>query len=171
MYTYTAISTDKDNDPIMYVFYWGDSPSVPSESEFLPNGTSFTVSHSWIAAGRYTVKVTVTDDNVLTERSNITVYIDALQTADLGYLIDNNGDGIYDTFYSDVLQQIMEVENKNGVYAIDSDGNGEWDYTFDRENGLVPYQQRKTPGFELIFVLCALSILLFLRRIGKKWIY
>jgi hypothetical protein len=52
------------------------------------------------------------------------VYIDALQVGDIGYLLDNDGDGTYDAFYSDVLKQITSVEKKNGNYNIDSNGDG-----------------------------------------------
>jgi PKD repeat protein len=170
LYTYTALSTDRDNDQVLYIFYWQGPTSVPQSSGFLPNGSSFTVSHSWATAGRYDVTVTVTDENQTESSSNITVYIDALQTADLGYLLDNDGDGIYDAFYSDVSKQITTVQKTKtkGVYGIDSDGNGEVDYTFDKTNGLVAYQPRKTPGFELVLVLCAFVVILFWDRKGKK---
>jgi len=38
----------------------------------------------------------------------------------------------YDAFYSDVSKQLSIVEKKDANYNIDSDGNGEWDYTLMR---------------------------------------
>jgi BspA type Leucine rich repeat region (6 copies)/PKD domain/Fibronectin type III domain len=164
MYPYIAVSTDPDNDTIQYTFEWGEPVSLSQSSDFLPNGTSFIVHHSWAAAGRYDVIVTATD-NYTESSSNITVYIDAEQTGDIGYLVDNDGDGIYDAFYSDVSKNITVVQKKNGTYTIDSDGNGDWDYTFDAIHGLTSYQApSKTPGFELVVILCAITVAIFLKR-------
>jgi PKD repeat protein len=176
IYTYTAISTDADNDTIKYTFNWGDSLSLPQSSGFLPNGTSYIANHSWAAAGRYNVKVTATDNHT-TSSSNITVYIDAIQTGDIGYLIDNNGDGIYDAFYSDALKQITTVQEKNGNYYIDSDGDGDFDYTYSTTNGLTEYQAPLKPsgGIEPVYligiiiaivVICGI-VLILLRRNNK----
>jgi hypothetical protein len=161
LYLYTAVSTDADNDTIQYTFNWGNSVIQPSR--FLPNGTSFTVNHSWAAAGRYDVTVTVTD-NQTASSSKITVYIDAVQTGEVGYLLDNDGDGIYDAFYSEETQQTMTIQKKDDSYLIDSDGDGTWDYTYDATKGMQSYQEPSTPGFELVFVLCALVIAILLWR-------
>jgi PKD repeat protein len=162
-YTYTALSTDADNDPIKYIFDWGDPLSLNQSSGFLPNGTSFTASHSWATAGRYDITVTVTD-NKNQSSSKITVYIDAIKTGDIGYLIDNNGDGIYDGFYSEVSKQITTVQKKDGNYNIDSDGNGVWVYTFNAANRLISYQQPNTPGFEIIPGISAIAFVFLWRR-------
>jgi PKD repeat protein len=162
-YTYTAVSTDADNDTIQYTFDWGDPLSISQSSGFLISGISYTVNHVWTTAGRYDVTVTATD-NQTNNSSKITVYIDAIQTGDIGYLIDNNGDGVYDAFYSDVSKQITTVQKKDGNYNIDSDGNGEWDYTFDSANRLISYQQPNTPGFEIILVMCAIAFVFLWRR-------
>ncbi|VVB60063.1 PKD domain protein [uncultured archaeon] len=168
MYTYTALSTDADNDTIQYTFNWGDPLSTSQLSGFLPNGSAYTVNHNWTVAGRYEVTVTVTD-NQTTSSSNITVYIDAVQAGGVGYLLDNNGDGIYDTFYSDVLKQITTVQKKNGNYNIDSDGNGNWDLTYNTTNGLTSsYQEQgKTPGFEIVIIIGAIALVMLWKRKKK----
>jgi PKD repeat protein len=167
-YTYTAVSTDADNDTMMYTFDWKDPLNSPQSSGFLPNGKGFTISHSWSAAGRYNIMVTVTD-NQTQSFSKFTVYIDAVQTGDIGYLLDNDGDGIYDVFYSDILKQTTLVQNKNGVYVIDSDGNGVWDYTFDMIKGLASYQEPpNTPGFELVIAISAIVLAILWRRNLKE---
>ncbi|MCX6672142.1 MAG: PKD domain-containing protein, partial [Euryarchaeota archaeon] len=151
MYTFTAVSTDLDNDTINYRFDWGE-PISPS-SGYLPNGTSFTVNHSWTSAGRYSVIVTVTD-NQTESSSKITVYIDAVQTGDIGYLTDDNGDGSYDTFHNGTTSQNTIVSKTGSNYLIDSNGDGIWDYTFDALNGLTTYQEpSKTPGFENVLFI------------------
>jgi PKD repeat protein len=158
MYTYTAVSTDPDNDTIQYTFDWGDSVTAPQSSGFLPNGTSFAINHSWAAAGRYDVTVMATD-NQTSSSSKITVFIDAEQIGDIGYLLDTNGDGIYDAFYSDVSNQITAVEKKDGSYYIDSDGDGEWDYTFDELKGLTPYQPPKTNGVDIVLIIGVIVVI------------
>jgi PKD repeat protein len=167
LYTYTVVSTDPDNDTIQYTIDWGDPLSLYQLSGFLPNGSVFTVNHSWVAAGRFNITVTVTDNHT-TSSSTITVYIDAIQTGSIGYLLDNSSDEIYDAFYSDVSKQITPVQEQNGKYSIDSDGDGDWDFTFDAIKGLTVYQESKTPGFEFVFVLWAMMILFFWEQRLKK---
>jgi PKD repeat protein len=157
IYTYTALSTDADNDSIRYAFDWGDPLSFNQLSEFLPNGLVFTVNHSWVAAGRYEVTVNVTDNQTISS-SKITVYIDAVQTGDIGYLIDYNGDKVYDAFYSDTTKQITKVQNQKGNYNIDSNGDGVWDYIFSTTNELALYQE-PPPNIELIFISGAILLI------------
>jgi PKD repeat protein len=164
IYTYTAVSTDADNNTLQYTFDWGDLISTPQLSGFLPNGSGFTQSHSWEAAGRYDVIVTVTD-NQTESSSNIIVYIDAVQARQVGYLLDNNSDGTYDAFYSDELKQITKVEKKDDGYLIDSDGDGDTDYHYNTAQGLTAYTEpEKTPGFELIIVIGAIALVFLWKR-------
>jgi PKD repeat protein len=169
IYTYTAVSIDADNDSIRYAFDWGDPLSFNQLSGFLPNGSVFTINHSWAAAGRYKVTVTVTDNHT-TSSSTITVYIDAVQTGDIGYLLDNNNDGIYDAFYSDASKQITTVQEQNGNYTIDSDGDGDWDYIFSSTNELA-LSQHLPPDIGLIFIsgtLVLVSIWMILVLLWKR---
>ncbi len=163
---YAAVSTDADNDTIQYTFDWGDSVVQPSR--FLPSSTSYTVNHSWTAAGRYRITVIATDNHTVSS-SELIVYIDALQANGIGYLLDNNSDGVYDAIYSDVLQQTLSIQREDGSYHIDSDGDGEWDYTYTATNGFVAYKGPPgTYGFEIIVALIALALYLFWRRKPKK---
>jgi PKD repeat protein len=100
-YTYTVVSTDPDNDMIQYTFDWGGLAT--QSSGFLPNGTSYTVNHSWTNPGPHTITVTVTDN----------------QTES----------------YSSMIININTEENKPS-----------------------------TPGFEVVFALCAITIAIFLWR-------
>jgi PKD repeat protein len=158
LYNYTALSNDADNDTIKYTFNWGDTNS--QSSSFLPNATNYTTNHSWTTAGRYKVTVTVTD-NQLTSSLEITVYIDAIQTGEIGYLIDNNTDGRYDAFYSDELQQTLAIQEKSGSYNIDNNGDKKWDYTYSATKGLTVYKE-PSPGFEIIILLCAITVSILL---------
>jgi len=161
LYLYTAVATDADNDTLQYIFTWDGSDT--QSSGFLPNNTNFSVSRSWTAAGRYTLEVMVTD-KTFTSSSTLTVYIDAVSTGDLGYLLDNNADGIYDAFYSEETQQTMAIQRKDGSYLIDSNGDGTWDYLYDAAQGMQPYEEPSIPGFELLFALCAIAVAIVLWR-------
>ena len=72
-YIYTVFSTDDDNDSVKYIIDWGDGNI--DESEFLPNGTIFTITHTWKTVGSYTIKTTA-NDNQTVSSSEITVIIE-----------------------------------------------------------------------------------------------
>ena len=165
-YIYTAISTDPDNDTIKYSFIWGDQMSYVAESEFLPSGSVFTANHIWTVAGKYTMTVTTTDNKTISETSKLTVLIDAVNVEDIGYFIDINGDGIYDSFHNDTSNQNSDVDYADGKYLIDDNEDGEWDFTYSMEEGLKSYEKEEalTPGFELIFIICAIALILFWKK-------
>jgi PKD repeat protein len=166
LYTYTASSTDPDNDPLQYSFSWEGSISQPSG--FLPSGINYSVNHRWTNAGRYNLTVTVTD-NQTESSSKITIYIDAVQTRGAGYLLDMDGDGIYDAFYSDETHQTVSIQRNGDSYFIDKDGDGHWEYVYNATFGLTSYQEpHKTPGYELCFSLCAIAVVILLSRKRKN---
>lgn len=122
-YNYTAVSTDADkNDTIHYTFDWNDTTT--NTTTFFPSGTTVTETHEWIAAGRYTINVTANDNQTDSGTTTLTVLIDAIYIDDLGYLIDTDGDGIYDHFHSNITGNETVVEQQDGNYLIDTDGDG-----------------------------------------------
>jgi hypothetical protein len=127
---------------------------------------NFNVSHSWTAAGRYDVTVTATDNQNVSS-SKIIVYIDAVQTRGIGYLIDKNGDGIYDWFYSDASKQTTAVQKKGDTYLIDSNGDGDVEYTYNVTNGIADYKPPNAPGFEIILFICAIIVIIVLWKKKK----
>jgi hypothetical protein len=131
MYNYSVSSIDLDNDTIRYHFIWGDQTSYVTESGFLPNGSIFTTNHSWIAAGKYRIIVTASDNKTISETSELIVFIDAVCVEDIGYLVDIDGDGIYDSFYNDTTDHVTDVDFFEGNYLIDDNGDGDWNYVFD----------------------------------------
>jgi PKD repeat protein len=163
-YSYTVRSTDSDNDTIQYTFAWGDSTS--ESSMFLPNGTVCVKNHRWITAGKYTLNV-MTSDNRNTSSSEKIIFIDAIDVGEIGYLLDTNGDGTYETFHNGTNNQETSVQQKDGRYLIDSNGDGNPEYTYDLVNGLDIYSpegKTGTPGFELIFVFSALFVIIYWRH-------
>ena len=147
-YSYTALSTDANNDTIKYTFDWGDG-NIES-SRFLPNDTSCKRNHSWTGAGKYTIKVTATD-NQANSSSEKTILIDAVNIGNVGYLTDNDGDGTYDVFHSNDGLVATNVEKQSdGTYLMDINGDGKSDFIYDfASNQVTPYGEKpsKPSGF------------------------
>jgi len=169
-YSYTALSTDANNDTIKYTFDWGDG--TVESSNFLPNGTSYTISHIWAKAGKYTLKVTATD-NQANSSSEKTILIDAVNIGNVGYLTDNDGDGTYDVFHSNDGLVVTNVEKQSdGTYLMDINGDGKSDFIYDfASNQVTPYGEKpsKPSGFPwplaiigiIIAVIAIFAILYF----------
>ena len=135
-YTFTALSTDPDEDQIKYALSFGDNKDMVF-SDFLTSGTSYTASHSWDEPGLYTVKVNVKDSqNSFSDTTEINVLINAKFCGFLGYLIDSDNDKIYDRFYSNSSGEIIEIDQFY-VYLIDIDSDGDYDYRYNATTGEI----------------------------------
>jgi len=178
-YTYIAISTDPDNDTICYIFDWGDG--IKNKSGFLPNGTTYTTTHKWISAGIYTVNVTATDNKTTSKTVKLIVSIDAEYADDLGYLLDINGDEIYDLFYSNITKTKTTVEKQDGGnYSIDVNGDGNWDYTYNPTEGTItPIKKEKEitgntsnfpTGVILVMIMVSITIVVITYLYKKEYL-
>ncbi|GAH49946.1 unnamed protein product, partial [marine sediment metagenome] len=73
-YTYTAVSTDPENDTIRYFFDWGDGTNTTSD--FLASGILYNTSHSWTTNGTYLITVYAEDMNYsVSDTSKMMVFI------------------------------------------------------------------------------------------------
>jgi hypothetical protein len=172
-YSYTVVSTDADNDTIRYYVRWGDQTSYENTSSLLPSGTSFTCNHRWTVPGIYTITVHASDNKTDSEFAYLIVLIDIKYAEGLGYLIDQDGVGMYDRFYSNSTREETTVQRQaNGTYLIDSNGDGTWEYWYNTTTGaLSTYQAaagKGVPGFEVAIVVCAVISLLVLDRKRKR---
>jgi len=175
-YTYTVNSTDSDsNDTVIYTFDWGDETNTISS--VLSRNTSFNTTHSWSKYGIYTVTITAEDGIGSQDSETITVYIDVLPIDGeiRGYLVDEDSDDTYDSFNNTDTGEQTDVEKENNTYLIDSSGNNKWDYAYNPETGLSTYYeyvyqkyyniyQQSTPGFELVFLLATMALVLIIMR-------
>jgi len=173
-YTYTAVSTDEDNDSLKYTFNWDDGNI--NESQFLPNGTVFTIKHSWNAAGKYTLTVTATDNKTDSSSEHI-VLIDAVIVGNIGYLTDTNGDGVYDSFHDDVagIETFVDKQD-NETYLIDVDGDGSWDYYYDPiAETMTAVDKKETIATEeiqwgfiamIVFALAIIAVIVYFYKKG-----
>ncbi|MCD6411652.1 MAG: PKD domain-containing protein, partial [Thermoplasmata archaeon] len=161
-YTYTFSSADPDNDSLQYFIDWGDGNQ--EVTEFVPSGESISREHKWLQPGIYNIKIKAFDNESYSEEAKLTVYIDAKAVGNLGYLIDVNGDGIYDLFHSNVtgLESIV-VYLENGTYEIDTDGDGAVDYIYDPSTGnlyeYTPAAEGKKEGVNTL-LLAVLAIVI-----------
>ena len=89
------------------------------------------------------------------------------------YLIDADGDGVFDGAYLNEENDVSITKN-NDNYLIDTDGDGTWDYEYDETLGEVTeYEEETKPsgGIPWLFVIIGtiaviISILLILIKMG-----
>lgn len=164
LYEYSVVSTDQDEDPLKYIFNWGDDNITTTET--FPNGTTVFQNHSWGTAGRYTIVVKSLDNITESVSTKLIMLIDVLEVVDIGYLIDENSDGIYDFFHNTEIAIGKETKVKmlnNGNYLIDSDGDNTWDYDYNPiANELNIYHEDSTLFYLIICILLIAFILIFL---------
>jgi chitodextrinase len=168
-YEYLLFATDPDNDTLRYVLDWGDGTF--DTSSFYPSGYHFFTRHTWIRFGFYTLQIYAYDpNNATSELSEMTVLIDVQYVGNLGYLIDTNGDGIFDLFHTNITSIDTKVKVlENGDYLIDTDGDGNGDIVY---NPIThQYQEyHEVPLFEyllfilLLIIFLAMYLLLRIKR-------
>jgi hypothetical protein len=129
MYTYTVQSTDPENDFLQYIITWGDG--THNTTEFLPNGTICSLSHSWNSPGKYSITATATDNTTRSVQATFTVFIDAHFVGTLGFLLDSNNDSVYESFYTNATGITTSTQRlTNGSYLLDTDSDGKWNYLY-----------------------------------------
>jgi len=129
-YTFIFKAIDIDNDKIKYAVLWDDDSSI-TISELLANGEEYYTTHSWEKPGIYNIQANAKDENnQISETSELTILIDTHYVSYLGYLIDDNSDGIYDNFYSNTIKTTTPVLQKNTGYVIDTNEDYFWDYEY-----------------------------------------
>jgi PKD repeat protein len=162
-YTFTVQSTDPENDFLRYIIIWGDE--TQNTSVFLPNGTLFSFLHSWSAPGKYMITTTATDNTTMSEQATFTVFIDVYFVGELGFLFDDNNDGLNDSFYTNATGLVTSAQKlTNGSYLLDTDSDGKWNYLYDPSTGsLTVMVDSETAGadqwvFVFIIVLAIAAI-------------
>ena len=181
-YNFSAISIDPDNDTIQYVFDWGDG--TITTTDYLASGNITYQTHYWTQYGEYLISVQAFDNETSSEIDYHTILIDILPIDDIikGYLINEDEEESFDIFDNHDTHNKTAVEKENDTYLIDTNGDGTWDYTFNRKTGISTYIQylydkyyekfaNDTPGFETLTLLIAMalvSIMLFKKRRKQK---
>jgi hypothetical protein len=129
-YTYSVVSTDPDNDTVQYLISWGDGSS--NTSSFYHSGHVLEIAHRWRTYGFYLVDVSAKDSlNASSAVTHVRIAIDVQYVGSLGYLINVDGVGPYDRFYSNLTGNTTTVQLQNGdEYLIDTNGDGSFDVLF-----------------------------------------
>ena len=161
-YSYSVVSNDPDEDKVKYSISWGDEDPSKVFSEFITSGVPFMAANSWNEPGKYTVKATASD-SILSSSNKLVVYIDRVDVDDIGYIIDENSDGIFDTFYYTYDGSSTKIKHVGlNRYLIDVDGDGDWDYEFDSETGELFDYDSGIVDYNFLLIILALLAILFL---------
>jgi hypothetical protein len=158
-YEYTIVATDPDGDSLQYIIDWGDETQFMSPST--ASGTSVQTTHQWTAPGFYIVQAYAQDpfDNV-SDIVQMTVAIDVRYVGSLGYLIDGDGDGIFDTFHNNATGVETSLsQQSNGNYLIDTDGDGVFNTEYDPASGQTQeYSEQPWLQYGIIFLVALIII-------------
>jgi hypothetical protein len=158
---FSVVSTDPDGDSLQYVFDWGDGSQ--STSPLFASGHSIYTMHQWSAAGVYTVRIYAQDpSNASSEVYGMIVLIDVRYVGSLGYLINSDGAGPFDMFYSNETGKQTRVQGEQtGMYSIDTNGDGSFDYQYDMRSGVLSkYPEQLSPEYMMLLVGMGMVILL-----------
>lgn len=180
LYNFTAVSYDLDGDKIKYAFSFDDG-TASVFSNYLTSGTSFTIRHNWSIPGVYKVMVSVKDEkNTFSDVTELTVLINTRFCGCLGYLVDTNNDGFYDSFISNFSGNA--TLKHFDIYLIDIDNDGVYDYKYNMSTGVIEGvnngNNKVSSGFnyDILISLSFLFIIVFITSLffvltfrGKKY--
>lgn len=161
---YTVLSSDPEGDNLQYVINWGDG--LQETSPAVMSGQSYQFNHQWTTTGFYQIKAYAKDTTYENKSGNVTmaVAIDVKYVGNLGYLIDRNGDGIFDQFYNNATGLETGVNQQtSGKYLIDSNGDGTYDLLYDTASGQTqPFSEQPLVMYLIIIILVILIIVFLL---------
>lgn len=144
-YTYSANASDPDEGQLIrYIFDWDDETS--NTTGYMASNTTYEITHMWTKAGIYQISVYAEDNypeegngtisGTLTLQVLIDVHIvDNSECGLDGYLIDDDSNGIYDLYHNNLDSVETVVMEDNGTYMLDTDDDGEYDYSYDPTTG------------------------------------
>jgi sensor histidine kinase YesM len=144
------------------------------------SGQTIQLTHQWNTLGFYLVRASAQDpNNATSDVYQVLVSIDVRYVGSLGYLINTDGVGPFDTFYSNQTGNQTAVQlQSNGDYLIDTNGDGSFDSVFDIQSGtLQAYSGTSSPfqvfgsiygmlliGFIIVIILIVLIAIILKRK-------
>jgi len=133
-YNFTIYANIPNNDFLKYSILWGDGSL--NSSGYLPNGTVWSISHSWAGSGKYQLIGKATDNNTFSEQTSMEVFIDVTFISDIGFLYDVDFDGSFDSLYINSTERTTPVhKTPDGSFYLDLNGDGTWDSSYNPSNG------------------------------------
>jgi serine protease len=160
------------------VIDWGDG--TRTITEVLSRNVSFLLYHNWSSSGIFTISAHGEDleGNVVGD-GTISVFVDVhikyVNEPEIGYLIDMNGDMVYDLFHDNLTGLDSSVEQLvDGGYVIDREGDGTRDFVFYEDAGMQVFSDKEnsdhvdTRGvidplsmvIVFVFILCIIVVVL-----------
>ena len=113
------------------------------------------------------------EENLGTDPENETVFIEVTIETTTDYLVDTDGDGVYDTFYNPSTDTKTTVtQDEDGNYLIDTNGDGKTDYTYNPASGAVsPYKEEKPPSPGIPWVMIAIIAIAIISVAAIVYLY
>jgi hypothetical protein len=176
-YSFNLWTTASANDRIFYTITWGDGTNTTTSSQ--PSGEILTVNHSWDTPGIYQITAKAHINQSTSNQTSSIILIDTIILENLGWLIDENADQLYDLFKNEDtgLTTYLMMHNQS-VYLIDTNGDGTWDYSYDASSGLLQTYKEDDSSSEtatpanylgcLIILLCVLAFVIHRRNHRKR---
>ncbi len=171
-YTYSIYSTDQNNDSLQYITTWGDG--TQNTSNFLQNGTIFSVSHTWVSPGKYMITAIATDNMSISDQVTLSVFIDVFFVRELGFLFDSNNDGLNDSFYTNSTGLITPAQKlANESYLIDTDSDGTSNYLYNPSlNALTEIKKIETTAeFPWVYIALLLVVVVIVSCVAVFYLY
>ena len=160
-YSYSVVTTDPDTDDVQYMIEWGDGSQ--NTSSFYRSGYTIHLTHQWGALGFYLVSMSAQDpSNATSDVYQVLVSIDVRYVGSLGYLINTDGIGPFDMFYSNQTKNQTVVHLQNGnEYLIDTNGDGSFDHLYNTQSGSLKIYP-ETLGTVYIMLLVGVVVVILL---------
>lgn len=159
--SYSVVTTDPDGDDVLYVINWGDGSQNTTSS--YRSGHMIQLVHQWSAFGFYLVRVSAHDSsNATSDASEVLVSIDVQYVGNLGYLINVDGVGPFDMFYSNATgkQTVVYLES-NGDYLIDTNGTGSFNYVYNAQTSALQANSGALRSMYIMLVVGFIVVIFF----------
>jgi PKD repeat protein len=173
-YSYLIISTDPDNDSLIYHVDWGDG--TQENSTMVPGNTTVGFSHIWNDSGYFQIHIYTQDEhNSVSSIRTHPMIIDVPYTwvDDIlkGYFIDEDDDGIFELFFNTVSDNEIPVSLfSENTYALDIDDDNSYDYLYDAQEGrFYSFTTTETKSTVDIYLIAITFILLIIGLGAGLW--
>jgi parallel beta-helix repeat protein len=165
--TYSFTSTDPNNDQVHYYINWGDGTTITSD--VTASGVAYQSTHTWATSGVYNITAYAKDSyDASSGTAKYTIFIGGISVPGQGFMIDENGDGVYDSYYNNATGHTSRVQQQaDGTYLVDTNGDGTWDMVYNPASGtLSAYSPSIIGGTSIPLWSIGLVIVLIIVIIG-----
>jgi hypothetical protein len=178
-YVYSAVTTDSNDYPVRYRFDYGNGV-LSTWTEFIPSGSNGYLSYGWNKPGVYLLRVQAINQYGLESDWSDPVQVimkntseDNGESTDLVMLNNVHYEILYTspyegTFYNPASGVSTDIQwTDNGMFLIDDDGDGRWEFFYIPTQGLIqPYveqtwlQKDTLSGIPWLLIIIILTVVL-----------